>query len=112
MTNNSQVGLQFAAKACFDVREAPALWGLMELLAEVSPFYCNLNEVYSDSTQPTTRIRWRWTQILSLPPPTQSTQPGTKKIPKGTKVHVQIVQIVHQAGKLVGPVGLRSHHPP
>ena len=34
-TSWSQVGLQFAAKACFDVREAPALWGLMELIAEV-----------------------------------------------------------------------------
>ena len=30
-----QVGLQLAAKACFDVREAPAFWGLMELIAEV-----------------------------------------------------------------------------
>ena len=30
-----QVGLQMAAKACFDVREAPALWGMMELLSEV-----------------------------------------------------------------------------
>ena len=29
-----EVGLQLAAKACFDVREAPALWGLMELMSE------------------------------------------------------------------------------
>jgi len=29
-----EVGLIMAAKACFDVREAPALWGLMEFLAE------------------------------------------------------------------------------
>jgi len=29
-----EVGLVMAAKACFDVREAPPLWGLMELLAE------------------------------------------------------------------------------
>ena len=28
------VGLQMAAKACFDVREAPAFWGKMALLAE------------------------------------------------------------------------------
>merc|ERR1712203_643240 len=33
-TEADEVGLQFAAKACFDVREAPAFWGLMELLAE------------------------------------------------------------------------------
>ena len=29
-----EVGLTMAAKACFDVREAPALWGLMELMSE------------------------------------------------------------------------------
>ena len=29
-----EVGLVMAAKACFDVREAPALWGMMEFLAE------------------------------------------------------------------------------
>eukprot|EP00092_Neocalanus_flemingeri_P028561 GFUD01031017.1.p1 GENE.GFUD01031017.1~~GFUD01031017.1.p1 ORF type:complete len:385 (+),score=130.30 GFUD01031017.1:323-1477(+) len=29
-----EVGLVMAAKACFDVREAPALWGLMELMSE------------------------------------------------------------------------------
>jgi len=29
-----EVGLKMAAKACFDVREAPALWGLMELMSE------------------------------------------------------------------------------
>ena len=29
------MGLLFAAKACFDVREAPALWGIMQLIAEV-----------------------------------------------------------------------------
>lgn len=29
-----QVGLLMTAKACFDVREAPALWGLMELMSE------------------------------------------------------------------------------
>jgi len=29
-----EVGLELAAKACFDVREAPALWGKMELMSE------------------------------------------------------------------------------
>jgi len=29
-----EVGLVMAAKACFDVREAPALWGLMEVMSE------------------------------------------------------------------------------
>merc|ERR1719369_255239 len=29
-----EVGLQMAAKACFDVREAPAFWGKMQLLSE------------------------------------------------------------------------------
>ena len=29
-----EFGLQMAAKACFDVREAPALWEIMELIAE------------------------------------------------------------------------------
>ena len=29
------MGLLFAAKACFDVREAPAFWGVMQLMAEV-----------------------------------------------------------------------------
>jgi len=33
-TEADEVGLVMAAKACFDVREAPPLWGLMELLAE------------------------------------------------------------------------------
>jgi len=33
-TEADEVGLQFAAKACFDVREAPAFWGEMELIAE------------------------------------------------------------------------------
>jgi len=33
-TEADEVGLQFAAKACFDVREAPAFWGLMELYCE------------------------------------------------------------------------------
>jgi len=29
-----EVGLVMAAKACFDVREAPALWGLMQLMSD------------------------------------------------------------------------------
>jgi len=33
-TEADEVGLLFAAKACFDVREAPAFWGVMQLIAE------------------------------------------------------------------------------
>jgi len=29
-----EVGLQLTAKSCFDVREAPALWGLLELMSD------------------------------------------------------------------------------
>ena len=29
-----EVGLRMAAKSCFDVREAPALWEIMELISE------------------------------------------------------------------------------
>ena len=38
-TEADEVGLKLAAKACFDVREAPAFWAKMEL---VSYFYDKL----------------------------------------------------------------------
>ena len=28
------MGLQLTAKSCFDVREAPALWGMLELMSD------------------------------------------------------------------------------
>ena len=42
------MGLLFAAKACFDVREAPAFWGVMQLMAEVKIQYLETASTYSD----------------------------------------------------------------
>ena len=42
------MGLLFAAKACFDVREAPAFWGVMQLMAEVKIQHLETASTYSD----------------------------------------------------------------
>ena len=47
-TFTSQVGLLFAAKACFDVREAPAFWGVMQLMAEVKIQHLETASTYID----------------------------------------------------------------
>ena len=44
----SEVGLLFAAKACFDVREAPAFWGVMQLMAEVKFQHLETASTYID----------------------------------------------------------------
>ena len=50
----SQVGLLFAAKACFDVREAPVFWGLMHLMTEV---YCSRVHLHISIQQLTNKGR-------------------------------------------------------
>ena len=47
-TFTAQVGLLFAAKACFDVREAPAFWGVMQLMAEVKIQHLETASTYID----------------------------------------------------------------
>ena len=47
-TLTAQVGLLFAAKACFDVREAPAFWGVMQLMAEVKIQHLETASTYID----------------------------------------------------------------
>ena len=42
------MGLLFAAKACFDVREAPAFWGVMQLMAEVKIQHLETASTYID----------------------------------------------------------------
>ena len=54
-TFTSQVGLLFAAKACFDVREAPAFWGVMQLIAEVK-----IQHLQTASTYRLTNKGWGW----------------------------------------------------